>query len=500
MQPHPVAFPYIEKDHRPMDRTATTTQLDISNLELEQGILGALLGDTDLSLWPQITGQLRPEYFAEPLHSRIFEAAATLAASGTAPTAVVMISYFGKDATLAEIGPQYLAGLVGNASTAFQLKAHAAMLQDLAARRAAVALARDLEQAASTATPGESFRPVLAQHVEAAQSLFDAGSSRRTTFSAGEAASAMIQRIARMRDGQVDPNAIKTGLASLDRQIGGLHRGEYIILGARPSMGKTATALQIAANVAHRRGGVLYFSLEMPAHLIMPRLASGHLWTAHGSTNVPYSRIIRGDVSDMEARWLSAFSQEIKDWPLIIDDAAGLSAVEMEARAQVAKSRMERAGHSLDLIIVDHLHKMRHPGATGKTAEFTEISSRLAEMAKRLNCPVLTLAQLNRGVEGRDDKRPQLSDLRESGSIEQDADVAMFVYRPAYYLDRERHADSNKEIERLQALAAVQNRLDVIIEKQRSGPIGTVELFCDMASNAVRDRAEFSHPGLESAA
>jgi replicative DNA helicase len=401
-----------------------------------------------------------------------------------------MTTYFAKDATLAEIGPGYLAGLVANACTAFQLKAHAAMLQDLAARRAAVALAHDLAQAASTATPGEDFRPVLAQHVEAAQSLFDAGSSRRTTFSAGEAASAMVDRLARMRQGQVDPNAIKTGLAALDRQIGGLHRGEYVILGARPSMGKTALGVQIAANVAQRGGGALYFSLEMPAALSMPRLVSSYLWTSQGSTNVPYSSIIRGNITDMEARWISSFAQESKDWPLVIDDAPGLAAVEMEARAQVAKARMERAGHGLDLIVVDHLHRMRHPGASSKVAEYTEISARLAEMAKRLNCPVLTLAQLNRGVEGRDDKRPQLSDLRESGSIEQDADVAMFVYRPAFYLERQRHADMSKEAERLQSLREVQNRLDVIVEKQRSGPIGTVELYADMASNAVRDRAE----------
>lgn len=478
--------------------TADTSGL--ANLELEQGILGALLGDTGLTLWPQITAQLKPEHFAEPLHSRIFEAGATLAASGIAPTAVVMAHHFAKDATLTEIGPGYLAGLVGAACTAFQLKGHAALLQDLAARREAVAAAQALAEAASTITPGESIRPVLAQHVEAMQGLFDKGSTRQTTFSAGEAALSMVDRITRMRRGEVDPNAIKTGIASLDRQLGGLHRGEYIILGARPSMGKTALAMQLAGNVAQSGGGVLYFSLEMPVPLLMPRLFSSLLWTSQGATNVPYSRIIRGDLSDMEARWISSIGQDLKALPLIIDEAPGLSAMEVEARAQVAKARLERAGHGLDLIIVDHLHRMRHPGAMSKVSEYTEISARLAEMAKRLNCPTLALAQLNRGVEGRDDKRPQLSDLRESGSIEQDADVAMFVYRPSYYLERERHADSNKEIERLQSLHEVRNRLDVIVEKQRSGGIGTVELFCDMASNVVRDRSEGTYPSLETAA
>lgn len=467
-----------------------------SNLELEQGILGALLGDTNLSLWPQITGQIRPEHFSEPLHSRIFEAGVTLADKGTAPTAVALAHYFAKDTTIAEIGTGYLAELVGAAIIPFQLKGHVALLQDLAARRAAVAMAHDLAQAASTATPGEDFRPVLARHVEAAQALFDKGTSRRTSFSATEAASAMVDRLTRMRSGQVDPNAIKTGFAALDQQIGGLHRGEYIVLGARPSMGKTAVALEIAANVARRGGGVLIFSLEMPVALLMPRIVSSYLWTPHGGTNVPYASIIKGSVTDMEARWISAFAQESKGWPLVIDDAPGLSAQELEARAQVAKARMEQAGHSLDLIVVDHLHRMRHPGAVSKVAEYTEISARLAEAAKRLNCPVLTLAQLNRAVEGRDDKRPQLSDLRESGSIEQDADVAMFVYRPGYYLERERHDQMHKEMERLEALRQVRNRIDIIIEKQRSGPIGTVELFADMASNVVRDRAEILSNGV----
>jgi replicative DNA helicase len=231
----------------------------------------------------------------------------------------------------------------------------------------------------------------------------------------------------------------------------------------------------------------------------MPRMASCHLWLASGATSIPYSRILRGQVNDLEARWISSFARETSSWPFLIDDAPGLSPSEMEARAQVAKARLERNGHSLDLVVVDHLHKMRQPGAQSKVAEYTEISARLAEMAKRLNCPVLTLAQLNRGVEGRDDKRPQLSDLRESGSIEQDADVAMFVYRPAYYVGRERHADSNKEIERIEALQAVKNRMDVIIEKQRSGPIGTVELWCDVENNVIRDYASGPMPSLEDA-
>ena len=144
-------------------------------------------------------------------------------------------------------------------------------------------------------------------------------------------------------------------------------------------------------------------------------------------------------------RWIELAAKEMKSWPIVIDDAPGLSAPELEARVQVAKSRLERNGKSLDLVIVDHLHKMRHPNTPSKVNEYTEISGRLAEMAKRLDCPVVALAQLNRSVESRDDKRPQLSDLRESGSIEQDADTVLFAYRPAYYLERQRFAGAAAE-------------------------------------------------------
>src|SRR5215203_2896402 len=174
-------------------------------------------------------------------------------------------------------------------------------------------------------------------------------------------------------------------------------------------------------------------------------------------------------------RWLESAAEELKAWPITIDDAAGLTPAELEARAQIAKAKFKRQGMSLDLVVVDHIHKMRQPNATSKVAEYTEISARLAEMAKRLDCPVVALAQLNRGVEARDDKRPQLADLRESGSIEQDADVVLFVYRPAYYLERKRCTDPAQEADRLADLAAVAAKLEVILEKQRSGPIGTID-------------------------
>jgi len=460
------------------------------NLEVEQALLGALLGDTSGMLWPLVSALLKPEHFSEPIHSRIYEAVATLSASGKFGGFLALKSYFEDDATLDHIGGMtYLARLIANAATQISLKPNAQLLRDLAARRVAIGAAAELATEATTFNVDESFRPALAAHVETMQRLFDDSSERRTTFSVGEASGAMVERISRIRNGEVDRDAIKTGLAGLDSITGGLHRGEYVVLGGRPSMGKTALAVQLAYNIAQLGGGVFYASLEMPVALLTPRLSSCRLWTP-GAEVIDYQRILRGNVNDNEMRWIEDAAKEMKLWPLIIDDAPGLSAPELEARAQVAKSKLERNGRSLDLVVVDHIHKMRHPSSQSKVTEYTEISARLAEMAKRLDCPVLALAQLNRGVESRDDKRPQLSDLRESGSIEQDADTVLFAYRPSYYLERERAKDANADVNRLRDLSHCSHELEIILAKQRSGPIGSVNLWANLAANVIRDPSE----------
>lgn len=461
-----------------------------TNLEVEQALLGALVHDRAGQCLPLISG-LKPEHFSEPVHSRIFEAIQKLNTKGNFGGALALKSYFEADETLAEIGgTAYIANLVIGASPQISLKSHANLLQELAARRIAIDGAEKLIDKAANVNVGEAFHPTLAEHIGAMQALFDGGSERKTTFTLGEASHAMVDRVARIRAGEADNNAIATGIPALDAQTGGLHRGEYIILGGRPSMGKTALAVQLGYNAAEAGGGVFYASLEMPVALLTPRIASCRLWML-GTHNIYYQSILRGQLNEQQARFVASAADETKSWPFIIDDAPGLSAAELEARAMVAKSRFEQSGKTLDLVIVDHLHKMRHAGAASKNVEYTEISARLAEMAKRLDCPVLALAQLNRGVEARDDKRPQLSDLRESGSIEQDADVVLFVYRPAYYLERKRCSEAGAEANRMADLDAVKDKLEVIIEKQRSGPIGTVDLFCDVAANVVRDPSDF---------
>jgi replicative DNA helicase len=433
-----------------------------------------------------VRDRLKPDHFFEAVHARLYEVIDTFAAAGKIASPFTIKNHFDQDGTLADIGGmRYLANLVSNAAVQISLKQHVELLRDLAARRLVMTAAHDLSCRASTVSVHEPFRAVIAAHIDAMQKLFEAGSGRQTTYLLGEALAASVEQVRRVRAGEADSNVISTGIASVDKFTGGLHLGEYGVLGGRPSMGKTALAIQLAYNVAERGGGVFYASLEMAAPLLTPRFASCRLWSPELS--IPYQRILRGDVDDRIMRWLESAAKEMNSWPLIIDDDAGLTAAELEARAQIAKVKLERTGKPLDLVVADHIHKLHHPDALSKVAEYTAISGRLAEMAKRLSVPVLALAQLNRRPEERDDKRPQLADLRESGSIEQDADTVLFVYRPAYYLERKRCSKPVAEADRLADLEAVAHSLELIVEKQRSGPIGTIKLCCNMAANVVRD-------------
>ena len=209
--------------------------------------------------------------------------------------------------------------------------------------------------------------------------------------------------------------------------------------------------------------------LEMPAALLMPRLLSLKLW-APGTASPSYAAMLRGAVNENDLRWAEGVATELKGWALTIDDEPGLTAPEIEARARVMASRFKASGKQLGLVVVDHIHKMHAPGHTSKAAEFSEVSAMLAEAAKRLDVPLLALAQLNRSVESREDKRPELSDLRESGGLEQDADVVLLCFREAYYLERKSCKSAGADSARLADLHAKANDLEIIVGKQRSRP------------------------------
>jgi replicative DNA helicase len=455
------------------------------NIEMEQALLGFIMSREDgLAL---ISDVLQPDHCFEPVHARICAAAMEVGKSGAVPTPLVLKTYFERDGTLQEIGGWgYLVKLLSAACTARSARDYAQQLAELYARRESMSLCQDFIGTAADVRPDQEFCKDLAATVSDLSAIIENSSAKRkSTAPVYDTAIEVVDRAERIRAGVPDDNAISTGLRALDANSGGLHKGESSILGARPGMGKTAIACQIGMNVAQLMRGVAYFSLEMPRASLTVRMVAAKLWTP--DRPIPYTNIARGLLSADELRWARSAAEEMKDWPLLINDSPGLSPAEIEAHARVMAAQLERKGCPLSLIIIDHLHKVRDRRAISKVHELTEISSAIAEMSKRLDVPILSLAQLNRSVESRDDKRPSLADLRESGAIEQDADLVMFLYREDYYVARQRTSDPNIEADRLRELDSLQGKMELAIAKQRNGPLANIDLWCDLACNVIRD-------------
>ncbi len=451
------------------------------NIDAEQTLLGALLVNNEV--FDRIEGVVSYEHFFDPVHARIFELIATMIKKNSLASPTILKSYLENDPGLKELGgPAYLARLAGSAVSIFAAREYAQMIYDLAIRRSLITIGEGISikagQVSADSEPNE-------QIVEAEQQLYSLGeqgrvdqgfqSFRRAVTDAIEVANAAYKRGSGLA-------GVSTGLVDLDRRLGGLHRSDLIILAGRPSMGKTSLATNIAFHVAARckretgpsgdkttvDGGVVgFFSLEMSAEQLATRVLSE-------TTRIPSDQIRRGSLSEHEFRRVVEASTELEHAPLYIDDTAALPISHLFARAR----RLKRT-FGLDLLVVDYLQLVRPTNhRDSRVTEVSEVTQGLKSIAKELDIPVLALSQLSRQVENRDDKRPQLADLRESGSIEQDADVVMFVYREEYYKEREKPSDHDAEkFEKWQSeMSQLYGRAEVIIGKQRHGPIGNVEL------------------------
>ncbi|MBA4351434.1 MAG: replicative DNA helicase [Rhodobacter sp.] len=451
------------------------------NIEAEQQLLGAILTNNDI--YDRIAALVKADHFYDPVHQRIFEKAAARIQKNALASPVTLKPFFEDDEGLRELGgPAYLVRLAGAAISSFAARDYAQMIYDLAVRRELIALGRDI---AARAAKVEVTSEPREQITEAEQSLYKLGeqgvsqrgfvSFLRATTEAVNSANAAYQRGGGLA-------GISTGLVDLDRKLGGLHPSDLLILAGRPSMGKTSLATNIAFNIAkaYRRGrlqdgsegavdgGVVgFFSLEMSSEQLAARILSE-------ASEVPSEQIRRGDMTEVEFRRFVEAAKSLESCPLYIDDTPALPISQVAARAR----RLKRT-HGLDVLMVDYLQLLKGTGRgeTNRVQEVSEITQGLKAIAKELNIPVVALSQLSRTVESRDDKRPQLSDLRESGSIEQDADVVMFVYRDEYYHERLKpQEDDPKFPEWLDKMNRVHGKAEVVIGKQRHGPIGTVEL------------------------
>ena len=451
------------------------------SIEAEQQLLGAILTNNDI--YDRIASIIGAQHFYDPVHTRIYDIAAARIAKNNLASPVTLKAFMEDDEGLKELGgPAYLARLAGAAVSSFAVRDYAQMIYDLAIRRDLIALGRDISAKASKVDVASEPREQIVEAEQALYKLAEQGQSQSgfQSFLKAVTDAVNVANAAYQRDGGL--SGISTGLVDMDKKLGGLHPSDLLILAGRPSMGKTSLATNIAFNVAkaYRRGtrpdgtegaiegGVVgFFSLEMSAEQLAARILSE-------AAEVPSEQIRRGDMTETEFRRFVDAAKSLEACPLYIDDTPALPIAQLAARAR----RLKRTS-GLDVLIVDYLQLVRGTGRSeNRVNEISEITMGLKAIAKELNIPVIALSQLSRQVESREDKRPQLSDLRESGSIEQDADVVMFVFREEYYKEREKPGDHDldkmaawqEEMERLHGKA------EVVIGKQRHGPIGTVEL------------------------
>jgi replicative DNA helicase len=463
-----------------MPAPAAETEALPHNIEAEQQLLGAIL--TNNEVYDRIAALVKPVHFFDPVHQRIFERAAARIQKNALASPVTLKPFFEDDAGLAELGgPAYLARLAGAAISAYAARDYAQMIYDLAVRRELIGLGRDISAKAAKVEVDSEPRDQIIEAEQRLYQLGEQGAAERgfQSFLKAVTDAVNVANAAYQRDGGLA--GISTGLTDLDRKLGGLHPSDLLILAGRPSMGKTSLATNIAFNIAkaHRRGrlpdgsdgsvegGVVgFFSLEMSAEQLAARILSE-------ASEVPSEQIRRGDMTEQEFRRFVEAAKALESCPLYIDDTPALPISQVAARAR----RLKRT-HGLDVLIIDYLQLLKGSSKENRVQEVSEITQGLKAIAKELDIPVVALSQLSRAVESREDKRPQLSDLRESGSIEQDADVVMFVYRDEYYREREKPGDH--ELEKMAQwqviMESVHGKAEVIIGKQRHGPIGTVEL------------------------
>jgi replicative DNA helicase len=449
------------------------------SIEAEQQLLGAILTNNDV--YDRVAAIITPQHFYDPVHARIFEISAARIAKNNLASPVTLKAFMEDDEGLKELGgPAYLARLAGAAISAFAVRDYAQMIYDLAVRRDLIVLGRDISAKAARVDVTNEPKEQIVEAEQALYKLAEQGTSEGgfQSFLKAVTDAVNVANAAYQREGGLA--GISTGLVDMDKKLGGLHPSDLLILAGRPSMGKTSLATNIAFNIAKAykkgvkpdgsegaiEGGVVgFYSLEMSAEQLAARILSE-------ASEVPSEQIRRGDMTEAEFRRFVDAAKALEACPLYIDDTPAIPIAQLAARAR----RLKRT-HGLDVLIVDYLQLVRG-GADNRVQEIAEISMGLKAIAKELHIPVIALSQLSRQVENREDKRPQLSDLRESGSIEQDADVVMFVFREEYYKEREKPGDHD-----LEAMAAWQaemerlhGRAEVIIGKQRHGPIGTVDL------------------------
>ncbi len=452
------------------------------DIDVEQALLGAILVDNNAI--ERVSSILKAEHFYDPLHQRLYELMLSQSErGGMVLTPLTLHAAMKADPGLQEVGGHaYLAGLAQAAPAMPNVRDYARILHDLAVRRALIRIGEDV---VNNAYEAPHDKPPQAQIEEAEKALYRVADTARygegpLSFAESLRRAVESAERAQARGGRI--SGVATGFADIDSLLGGLQPSDLLILAGRPGMGKTSLATNMAFHASRaylqdveagaevpRGAPVLFFSLEMAAQQLSARVLSEQ-------TELEMWKIRNGKFSEEEWEKFVHTMQELSTLPFYIDDTGGISIAQIAARSR----RMKRE-KNIGCIMIDHIQLVAGSGrAENRVQEITEISKALKVLAKELDVPVVALSQLSRAVDARDDKRPVLSDLRESGSIEQDADVVMFVYREEYYLkSREPEAGSTEHAKWIEKMERVHRRAEVLVEKHRHGATNKVELFFD---------------------
>src|SRR5438093_2203598 len=466
------------------------------NIEAEQALLGAILVNND-ALY-RVSDFLEPQHFFEPIHAQIYDISRSLIRTGKLASPVTLKTFLPADIDVAGLTlTQYLARLAAEATTIINAVDYGRTVYDLAIRRELINIGEDMVNVAFDApvdfAPGDQIEDAERRLYELAEVGRYGGGFQK--FETALTTAVDMAARAYQREGKL--SGLATGLRDLDSRMGGLQPSDLIIVAGRPGMGKTALATNIAYNVARTwrgevradghidtvNGGIVgFFSLEMSAEQLATRIIAEQ-------SGIPSSTIRRGGIQEGDFERIKDVAIELQHLHFFIDETGGLTVAQLAARARRLKRQK-----GLDLLVIDYIQLLQgtsRRAQDNRVQEVTEITTNLKALAKELNVPVVALSQLSRQVENRDDKRPQLSDLRESGSIEQDADVVMFVFREEYYLSNKEPRPGTDDHTRWQVeMADVHGKAEIIIGKQRHGPTGTVNVQFDAAVTSFDNLAQ----------
>ena len=455
-----------------------------SNLEAEQALIGSVLVNNDII--DEISSITNSQKFFDPGHRKIYEVIENLNHKGMIANPITLKNYFETNESLAEVGGvDYLVKLTRFSSSIKQAIDYAKIIHEMYVRRELIIISENLAEESKNDEQKKTGENIIEDTEKSLFDLAERGNFSQSFLKFNQALDQTIEMATKARQNDQGIVGVPTGLTELDEKLGGLHKSDLVIIAGRPSMGKTALATNIAYYAAKKihenneKSSIAFFSLEMSSEQLSTRILSEQ-------SRIKSNDIRRGKATEEELNRYIETSRDIYELPLYIDETPAISISTLSNRAR----RIKRL-FGLNLIIVDYIQLMRTNSNRydGRVQEISEITQGLKALAKELSVPVLALSQLSRAVEQRDDKIPQLSDLRESGSIEQDADVVMFVYREEYYLEKKQpklgsieHAEWQSKMNDIAGLA------DIIIGKQRHGPTGNVHVEFEGMYTKFKDR------------